>query len=52
MLSRIAEEGFPCYLETFDGANVPFYRGYGFEPVHHCSIPELGIELHCMAKRP
>lgn len=33
MLARADEEGLPCYLETADPANVPFYEKYGFEVI-------------------
>src|SRR5262245_11519031 len=31
MLARLDLEGLPCYLETFQPANIPFYHRSGFE---------------------
>jgi GNAT superfamily N-acetyltransferase len=31
MFARIDGEGLPCYLETFQPTNVPFYQRNGFE---------------------
>lgn len=33
VLARADESGTPCYLETANGRNVPFYRRHGFDVV-------------------
>jgi len=39
MLSRIDEEGLPCYLETLNEKNVSLYRHFGFELMEESAIP-------------
>jgi len=40
MLSRIYEEGLPCYLETLDEQNVSLYEHFGFKIVDKSNVPE------------
>ena len=45
MLSRARDEGHPCYLETAQPDNVPFYEHLGFRVVRHVVEPESGLPL-------
>jgi len=47
MLSRIDEEGLPCYLDTEKEANVRLYEHFGFEVIDKSDIP--GTDLTCWA---
>ena len=43
MLSRINEEGLPCYLETVDEQNVSLYEHFGFKIVDKSNVPETTL---------
>lgn len=45
MLSRARDGGHPCYLETAQPDNVPFYEHLGFRVVRHVVEPESGLPL-------
>jgi ribosomal protein S18 acetylase RimI-like enzyme len=51
MLARIDVEGLPCYLETFQPTNVPFYQRSGFQIVAEEREPSSGL-LYWVFKRP
>ena len=42
-LRKADAEGVPCYLETCQPANVPFYRKHGFDILRHGIEPESGL---------
>jgi ribosomal protein S18 acetylase RimI-like enzyme len=48
ILARAAAEGLPCYLETHNEANVPFYRKHGFEVVSDGEVPKRGPRVWAM----
>lgn len=50
VLQRAREEGIPCYLETSDPANLPFYERLGFRVVGHRQIPGGGPDLWGMLR--
>lgn len=52
MLARADSDGVPCYLETADPANVPFYEKYGFEVVVEEIEAESGVRLWTFLRRP
>jgi len=52
MLSRIAEQGTPCYLETQNEKNVSLYEHFGFEVIHTDVILGIGMEHWGMVKYP
>lgn len=43
VLARAEDDGLPCYLETSNERNVPFYRKHGFAVVKEVVVP--GSEL-------
>jgi len=43
MLSRINEEGLPCYLETLDEQNVSLYEHFGFKIIDKSKVPETTL---------
>jgi len=43
MLSRIDEEGLPCYLETLVGQYVRLYEHFGFRVIEESSIPNTSL---------
>ena len=51
MLSRIDEEGLPCYLETLDEKNVSLYRHFGFELLEESAIPGTDSRNWAMLRR-
>ena len=51
-LCRANAEGRPCYLETFNEANVPFYTHHGFEFVADTVEPNSGIRTLAFLHTP
>ena len=51
MLTRIDEEGLPCYLETLDEHNVPLYEHLGFTVVDKATIPKTSLTNWAMLRR-
>jgi GNAT superfamily N-acetyltransferase len=45
VIDRAAAARQPCYLETANGANVPFYKHLGFEQVDDILEPQSGLRL-------
>ena len=52
ILARAEAEGVPCYLETQNEANVPFYRKHGFEVVSDGEVPKRGLRVWAMVRAP
>lgn len=52
MLSRIDEDGLPCYLETEGEKNVSMYRRFGFEVVDEFVVPGTKDKLVAMLRQP
>ncbi|MFC2069778.1 GNAT family N-acetyltransferase [Chloroflexota bacterium] len=50
MLSKIDEEGLPCYLETLDEKNVSLYEYFGFKLVEKSNIPETSLTNWAMLR--
>ena len=50
MLSRIDEEGLPCYLETLDETNVPLYEHFGFKVIEKSTIPQTSLTNWAMLR--
>ena len=40
MLSRIDEEGLPCYLETLEEQNISLYEHFGFKVIEESGVPD------------
>ncbi|MFC1899545.1 GNAT family N-acetyltransferase [Chloroflexota bacterium] len=51
MLSRIDEEGLPCYLETLEEQNVLLYEHFGFEIVEESMIPKTSLTNWAMLRQ-
>jgi len=52
ILVRADAEGLPCYLETAEPRNVPFYQRHGFEVVVEGDIPNGGPHFWTMKREP
>ena len=50
MLSRIDEEGLPCYLETEKEKNVSLYQHFDFKVVEEYIVPETTVKLWAMLR--
>ena len=44
-LRRADATGHPCYLETFEERNVPFYLRHGFDLVVDEATPAPGLHI-------
>ncbi len=42
----------PCYLETMNEKNVPFYEKYGFRVVNDGVVPRHGLRVWAMLREP
>ncbi len=45
-------QGMPCYLETHDEGNLPFYMREGFSLVRAAQIPGSDLRLWCLVREP
>ncbi len=52
VLARADAGGLPCYLETMNEANVPFYQKHGFKVVSEGEIPRRGLRVWAMLREP
>lgn len=52
ILERAARDNLPCYLETMNEANVPFYEKRGFTVVSDGVVPGCGLRVWGMVARP
>ena len=50
MLSKIDEEGLPCYLETEKEKNVALYQHFSFKVVDEYIVPETTVKLWAMLR--
>ena len=50
MLTRIDEEGRPCYLETLDEHNVPLYEHLGFKVIDKATVPKTSLTNWAMLR--
>jgi len=50
MLSRIDEEGLPCYLETEKEKNVTIYEHFNFRVIDEFIVPETTVKLWAMLR--
>jgi GNAT superfamily N-acetyltransferase len=51
-LARADEEGLPCYLETQNPDNLPYYRRFGYETVKELHPVKNGPPLWTMRREP
>jgi ribosomal protein S18 acetylase RimI-like enzyme len=52
VLAHADADGLPCYLETENERNVPFYQKYGFQVVSDGEIPKGGLRVWAMLREP
>jgi len=50
MLSKVDEEGLPCYLETEKSENVPLYQHFDFRVIDEYIVPETTVKLWAMLR--
>ncbi|MFC1957417.1 GNAT family N-acetyltransferase [Chloroflexota bacterium] len=50
MLSRIDEEGLPCYLETLEEQNVRLYDHFGFKVIEESNVPNTNLTNWAMLR--
>ena len=50
-LQRADADGLPCYLETANPDNLPFYRRHGFEVAADGQVPTYGLHVWAMVRR-
>ena len=50
MLSRIDEEGLPCYVETLEGQNVQLYEYFGFKLLEESNVPGTSLTNWAMLR--
>ena len=50
--ARAARDNLPCYLETMNEINVPFYEKHGFTVMSDGVVPECGLRVWGMVARP
>jgi len=51
-LERVDRERLACYLETYDEHDVVVYQRYGFNVVEATVLPDVGVKLWAMLRRP
>jgi len=51
-LQRVDRERLACYLETYDERDVVVYQRYGFRVVEVTVLPDVGVKLWAMLRRP
>jgi len=52
MLSKIDEDGLPCYLETDGDKNVSMYQRFGFKVLDEFVLPETKDKMVAMLRKP
>ena len=52
VLRQAGAEGLPCYLETQNERNLPFYERHGFEVVSDGEVPKHGLRVWAMVRDP
>jgi ribosomal protein S18 acetylase RimI-like enzyme len=52
VLARADAEGLPCYLESFNARNLPFYERHGFQVVVEDDLPNGGPHFWTMKREP
>ncbi len=52
MIDRADAAGLPCYLETANGANIPFYERMGFHLVTDFVEPQSSLRLWTFRRFP
>jgi GNAT superfamily N-acetyltransferase len=52
VLARADNDGLPCYLETMNERNVPFYEKHRFKVVSVGEVPRHGLRVWAMLREP
>ena len=52
VLARADADHLPCYLETTNEKNVPFYEKHGFKVVSDAEVPQHGLHVWSMLREP
>src|SRR5260370_42145658 len=52
VLARADAGGLPCYLETMNEANVPFYQKHGFKVVSEGEVPRHRLRVWSILREP
>lgn len=52
MFARIDGDGLPCYLETFQPTNVPFYQRHGFQVAATGTDADSGLSYWAFIRPP
>ncbi len=52
MLERADAQHLPCYLETHDPKNIPFYRKHGFDIARTVKIPGSDLQFWSFLRAP
>ena len=52
ILRRAGAERLPCYLETQNKRNLPFYERHGFEVVSDGEVPKRGLPVLAIVRDP
>jgi ribosomal protein S18 acetylase RimI-like enzyme len=52
VLARADADRLPCYLETMNEKNVPFYERYGFRVMSDGAVPRHGLRIWAMLREP
>ncbi len=51
VLASTSAAGTPCYLETHNQKNIPFYEKHGFNVVNEGKVPNHGLSLWAMLRK-
>ncbi len=51
-LQRADAQRLPCYVETHDERNIPFYRKHGFDLVRTEPVPGSDLRFWCFVREP
>ena len=52
VLARADADRLPCYLETTNQKNMPFYEKHGFNVVSDGEVPRYGLHVWTMLREP
>lgn len=52
VIARADASSLPCYLETMNERNVPFYEKHGFKVVSDAEVPRHGLCVWAMLREP
>lgn len=50
VLSKLENEGLPCYLETLDERNIDLYEHFGFGVIEKSNVPDTELTVWAMLR--